>query len=158
MAYTKKFSARQLKLLDEARRIIADAKNNVSVQPRFQTDADTGVFSGRLNWPKGIFETVPPYKPDSQARTKWLQSFWPQEPMLAGLINSGSRARLDGATPRVVRSAPSGRWHGSALASRGLHLLRERLPGGRREHQRAVLPDALPSLHRGRGGLTYAIV
>lgn len=88
MANTKKFSKRQLEQLKEARQIIADAKSNVSVQPRFQAGMEEGSFSGRLNWPKGIFETVPPYTPDSRARTKWLQAFWPQEPMLAGLINS----------------------------------------------------------------------
>lgn len=87
MANIKHFSKRQLEQLAEARRVIADAKNT-SVQPRFDIKNDADYFYSTLKWAKGAFEATPPYSSDSRARSRWLNSMWPNEPYLAGVINS----------------------------------------------------------------------
>lgn len=70
------------------------------VDEAIQRQADTYSKQSRFTDPAGFFSSVykwitnektdgaPPYKADSRSRDAWLRRFWPQEPHLAGVINS----------------------------------------------------------------------
>jgi hypothetical protein len=72
--------------LENAERVVNELKAK-SQQPRFDKKTDD-YFVGTMRWMKQAFETIPEYSNDSRFRSKWLNQFWPNEPYLAGLINS----------------------------------------------------------------------
>lgn len=74
----------EVKALEKAEQAVAKIKTQ---QPRFDPKADD-MYVNTMRWAKGAFETIPDYSSDSRTRSKWLSRFWPNEPLLAGLINS----------------------------------------------------------------------
>lgn len=72
----------------QVERAVVDPKSQVSQQPRFDPVNAQDFFMSTIKWVKEDFESTPMYSSDSRARSKWLARFWPNEPYLAGVINS----------------------------------------------------------------------
>jgi len=62
-------------------------KEAKSKQPRFAKDAQQ-FFLSIFRWTQEAGADEPEYKTNSMKRDKWLRKFWPQEPHLAGVLNS----------------------------------------------------------------------
>lgn len=65
-------------------------RKSISQQPRFEAGApeEERFYLSTLNWMRLATEDVPEYCADTRELDKWLQWFWPQEPHLAGVLNS----------------------------------------------------------------------
>lgn len=74
----EKSTERQLEQVERAR---------ASRQPRFTKTSPDEFFYSTYNWLNMGVE-APPYILDSRTRDKWLRLFWPNEPHLAGVLNS----------------------------------------------------------------------
>lgn len=59
-----------------------------SKQPRFDEDFVNSVWGSVYSWVRKSEQDEPKYTPDSRALDQWLRTFWPQEPHLAGVVNS----------------------------------------------------------------------
>jgi hypothetical protein len=69
---------------------MARKAKSLSQQPRFEgTASEDGMFYlSQINWMRLATEESPEYGADTRELDKWLQWFWPQEPHLAGVLNS----------------------------------------------------------------------
>jgi len=73
--------------LERAEQAVAE-KTAKSKQPRFSNASKDEMFYSFLRWHKEAFQQIPEYQSDSRTRSKWMNSFWHNEPYLAGVINS----------------------------------------------------------------------
>jgi len=78
----------QKKRLEAADKIVQAKEKPITVQPRFEPGASRTIYNLTAKWAKEILEHAPPYYSDSRQRSTWLTQFWPNEPFLAGVINS----------------------------------------------------------------------
>lgn len=81
---------KQKERLAKADEIIQAAQPpQISKQPRFSSDANANAFYTLTSrWTKEMLDRAPDYCSDSRIRDRWLTQFWPNEPYLAGIINS----------------------------------------------------------------------
>lgn len=85
---SKRLDTDTMQALERAEQVMVEqAAKSASQQPRFQPNQDDFMM-GTYRWAKAAFEVIPPYASDSRLRSRWLSQFWPNEPYLAGVINS----------------------------------------------------------------------